>query len=75
METRKREADEFYAAVIPASLSEDRGRVVRQSLAGMLWSKQFYDYDVDRWLTDRGTAPSHRGVPDASAATPTGRTW
>jgi hypothetical protein len=61
MESRKREADEFYATVVPASLSDDRGRVMRQSLAGMLWSKQFYDYDVDRWLSDRGTAPSPAG--------------
>ena len=61
MEARKREADEFYASVIPASLSEDRRRVVRQSLSGMLWSKQFYDYDVDAWLTDHGTAPSRPG--------------
>ena len=58
LETRKHEADEFYAQVIPASLSADRRAVVRQALAGMLWSKQFYDYDVDAWLTAHGTAPS-----------------
>jgi hypothetical protein len=57
MESRKREADEFYATVIPPSLPEDRRRVMRQSLAGMLWSKQFYDYDVEAWLADRGTTP------------------
>ena len=73
MENRKREADEFYAAVVPASLSEDRARVMRQSLAGMLWSKQFYDYDVDTWLSGRGTAPSAAG--DGGCATPSGRTW
>jgi hypothetical protein len=56
LETRKREADDFYAQVIPASLSADRRAVVRQSLAGMLWSKQFYDYDVDAWLTAHGNA-------------------
>jgi mannosylglycerate hydrolase MGH1-like protein len=61
MGTRRREADEFYADVIPASLPEDRRRVVRQSLAGMLWSKQFYDYDVDTWLVDHGTAPVRLG--------------
>ena len=61
LETRRREADEFYATVIPASLSNDRRAVMRQSLAGMLWSKQFYDYDVDAWLAGHGTAPSHRG--------------
>ncbi|HSY40661.1 MAG TPA: hypothetical protein VLA79_14070, partial [Polyangia bacterium] len=58
LETRKREADDFYAQVIPGSLSADRRAVVRQSLAGMLWSKQFYDYDVDAWLTAHGGAPS-----------------
>ena len=47
---RKREADEFYAAVIPASLSQDGANVMRQALAGMLWSKQFYHYVVRDWL-------------------------
>ena len=63
MEARKREADEFYATVIPASLSEDRRRVMRQSLAGMLWSKQFYDYDVDAWLADHGDGAVAPGMP------------
>jgi hypothetical protein len=53
----QREADEFYASVIPASLTADEGRVMRQALAGMLWSKQFYNYDVDQWLVERGSAP------------------
>jgi hypothetical protein len=61
LEMRRREADEFYATVIPASLSNDRRAVMRQSLAGMLWSKQFYDYDVDAWLVEHGTAPSRSG--------------
>ncbi len=47
---RRREADEFYATVIPAELSEDARNVMRQALAGLLWSKQFYHYDVSRWL-------------------------
>ncbi|HEV8457826.1 MAG TPA: glucosidase, partial [Methylomirabilota bacterium] len=47
---RMREADEFYATVIPAALPEDAKRVMRQALAGMLWSKQFYHYYVRRWL-------------------------
>jgi hypothetical protein len=63
MDARKRESDEFYAAVIPASLSDDSSRVVRQSLAGMLWSKQFYDYDVATWLSDRGAGPGDPGCP------------
>jgi hypothetical protein len=57
MQTRKREADEFYAEVLPARLPEDRRRVMRQALAGMLWSKQFYDYDVAAWLKNHGADP------------------
>ncbi len=51
------EADEFYAALIPGSLSPDQANVMRQALAGMLWSKQFYHYDVDKWLDERGSDP------------------
>ena len=48
---RKAEADEFYQAVLPANISDDMKRVQRQALAGLLWSKQFYYYDVERWLS------------------------
>ena len=44
------EADEFYAAKIPASLGPDRGNVMRQAYAGLLWTKQFYYYVVRTWL-------------------------
>ena len=54
---RKRECDEFYASVIPSNLDEDASSVMRQALAGMLWSKQFYFYDVERWLEERGSDP------------------
>ncbi len=47
---RLREADEYYAAVMPEDLSQDARLVIRQSLAGMLWSKQFYHYVVKEWL-------------------------
>jgi hypothetical protein len=47
---RLREADEYYAAVIPEDLSYDARLVMRQSFAGMLWSKQFYHYVVKEWL-------------------------
>jgi Mannosylglycerate hydrolase MGH1-like glycoside hydrolase domain len=57
MQARRREADEFYASVIPASLGADGANVMRQAIAGMLWSKQFYYYDVDRWLTEHGADP------------------
>jgi hypothetical protein len=57
MGTRRSEADEFYASVIPSSLKADATNVMRQALAGMLWSKQFYYYDVDRWLEEHGSEP------------------
>jgi hypothetical protein len=57
LQTRRKEADEFYAAVIPSSLNADEANVMRQALAGMLWSKQFYHYDVDKWLEERGSDP------------------
>ena len=47
---RKREADEFYAEIIPQDLSDDARNVMRQAIAGMLWSKQFYNYAVKDWL-------------------------
>jgi hypothetical protein len=49
---RLREADEFYNAVTPDNLDEDQHRVIRQALAGMLWTKQFYLFDLDRWLEE-----------------------
>jgi hypothetical protein len=57
VKARRQEADEFYATVIPSSLDADAASVMRQAIAGMLWSKQFYYYDVDRWLKERGADP------------------
>jgi hypothetical protein len=54
---RRREADEYYETVIPASLSDDGRAVMRQSLAGMLWSKQFYHYVVKDWLEGDSRQP------------------
>ncbi len=54
---RHKEADQFYEGVIPRSLHADAANVMRQALAGMLWSKQFYHYDVDKWLDERGSDP------------------
>src|SRR5207248_11078881 len=48
---RRAEADAFYAGVGGENMSQDARLVQRQALAGLLWSKQFYHYDVDRWLT------------------------
>jgi hypothetical protein len=47
---RSAEADEFYAGLTPAAASADEAAVMRQAFAGMLWNKQFYHYDVARWL-------------------------
>lgn len=55
---RKAEADAFYDLIIPKSLSDDQRSVTRQALAGMLWSKQFYSYDVHDWLKGQGAEPS-----------------
>ena len=57
LRARCQEADEFYATIIPPSLSADAASVMRQALAGMLWSKQFYHYDVNKWLDEHGFDP------------------
>ena len=62
---RRREADEFYAHILPSNLSEDRRRVARQALAGMMWSKQFYYYDINKWLEERGCDPYKLGRKQA----------
>jgi len=54
---RIREADDFYATVIPGDLTTDARQVMRQALAGMLWSKQFYHYVVRDWLKGDPAAP------------------
>jgi hypothetical protein len=54
---RQQEAEEFHATVVPATLSEDGRHIMRQALAGMLWSKQWYHFDVRRWLAGDPTQP------------------
>ncbi|HEX4824209.1 MAG TPA: hypothetical protein VFV19_07830 [Candidatus Polarisedimenticolaceae bacterium] len=54
---RLADADEFYEKIAPHTLTEDERRVHRQALAGMLWSKQFYFFDVDRWLVEHDAHP------------------
>ena len=58
---RLKEANEFYKSVIPSSVSEDKANVMRQSLAGMLWSKQFFFFDGDNWLDEHNSNPLHKG--------------
>jgi hypothetical protein len=56
-ENRIADAYEFYNRITPKELSEDERRVHRQALAGMLWSKQYYYFDLDRWLTEHDAHP------------------
>ena len=57
-EERRSEADDFYSEVIPRNISADAQSVMRQSLAGLLWSKQFYYYDMRRWLDGDAVGPT-----------------
>jgi len=57
---RVKDADEFYKAVTPPSVSPDAANVMRQALAGMLWSKQYYFLDADQWLEEHRAHPLHR---------------
>jgi hypothetical protein len=54
MQARQHEADAFYHAITPDRVSDDAARVMRQALAGMLWSKQYFGFDVDTWLKEHG---------------------
>ena len=57
---RRAEADMFYADLLP-DIGAEEHRILRQALAGMIWSKQFFHFDVERWLKgDRLTPPSSR---------------
>jgi hypothetical protein len=58
---RLREADEFYRSVTPPSVSADAANVMRQAIAGMLWSKQFFFFDGDNWLDEHHSNPLHSG--------------
>ena len=68
MSSKKKECDEFYDSITPPGVDKDSANVMRQALAGMLWSKQYYGYDIERWLQQHGikeTQPTwhaeHRG--------------
>lgn len=51
-EKRKKEADDFYAEIFPKGVKSDLAKVQRQALAGLLWSKQYYHYDIEKWLSN-----------------------
>jgi hypothetical protein len=54
---RQQEAEAFYDAIEPPSLDADHRLVLRQAFASMLWSKQFYHFDVDHWLQGDPASP------------------
>ena len=66
-EKRKKEADDFYKAILPQGINEDLCNIQRQAIAGLLWSKQYYHFDVERWLT------TGDGITEPGVAKATGR--
>ncbi len=56
---RCQECDDFYQSVTPSAVSKDAAHVMRQALAGMLWSKQYYFFDVNIWLKEHYAHPLH----------------
>jgi len=71
MKRARSEADEYYGTVLPAILSAEERRVMRQAFAGMIWSKQYYGYDVRRWLLGDPAQPP----PPASRRRGRNREW
>ena len=71
--SRIADADEFYKRITPHSLNEDQRRVHRQALAGMLWCKQFYYFDLEQWLREHKSHPLIESVR-TTCATPSGST-
>ena len=63
LENRRAEADEFYRSITPTRVSNDAANVVRQALASMIWTKQCFIYDVDRWLREHHRDPANRLGP------------
>jgi hypothetical protein len=65
-DSRLADANEFYDRITPSSLGEDERSVHRQALAGMLWTKQYYYFDLDRWLAEHNAHPlfgtDHRNI-------------
>ena len=57
VETRRREADEFFKSIVPPAATADAAHVMRQALSGMLWSQQYYYLDANRWLEEHGVDP------------------
>ncbi|HXV59470.1 MAG TPA: glucosidase [Vicinamibacteria bacterium] len=68
-DARRGEADDFYGALTPKAATEDEARVMRQALSGMLWTKQYYFLDADKWLEEHGVEPF------ATSSTVRNRAW
>ena len=66
-DTRKKEADNFYEPILPKNISPDLALIQRQAYAGLLWNKQYYHFDVERWLN------TSDGITPLSASRLTGR--
>ncbi|MDE1193378.1 MAG: glucosidase [Arachidicoccus sp.] len=66
---RKEEADEFYRSIIPQHLSEDVKNIQRQAYAGLLWNKQYYHFDIEKWLS------VNDGIASNNDARKHGRNW
>jgi hypothetical protein len=63
IQDRKREADEFYDVVIPQAAPQEDRLIMRQALASMLWTKQYYHFDLDEWLQEpRGPEKLPKGM-------------
>ncbi|MFZ1009429.1 MAG: glucosidase [Candidatus Sulfotelmatobacter sp.] len=60
MRLRRSEADDFYRGITPQRASEDEALVMRQAMAGMLWSKQYFGFEVGKWLQEHGADPLRR---------------
>jgi hypothetical protein len=58
MEAREKEADAFFAGLAPTGTTADEARIIRQAVAGLLWSKQFYHYDVQKWIDGDPSGPN-----------------
>jgi hypothetical protein len=61
LQTRLDEADAFYKSITPERASEDEALVVRQAMTGMLWTKQYFFFDVHKWLEEHGVDPMKPG--------------
>lgn len=71
-QARLEEADEFYRSVTPPSISSDAAMVMRQALAGMLWTKQYYYFNAYQWLDEHHAHPLH---PEPESRDVRNRDW